>query len=200
MVVKKALLSLSLLLITAHTCTIEVTNQAIAQQALNTSQAVIMFSTPTCGPCEKVKPMYESMSYPSVALYYASFGANIRAADELARQFNIRSFPTFLFLRNGQEVDRLIAGTENFQSRFAGKINSVFTTSGPTVTQKRERPATTTVPYQPKQKRQRRTSRRSRRARHTKKKKSMCACRTGCQCKKDPSMKGNCACGPECAC
>ena len=60
-----------------------------------------------CGPCRMVSPVIDEL-----AEEYAGevvFGKlNVDENPELAKRFNIMGIPTILFIKNGQEADRLI--------------------------------------------------------------------------------------------
>lgn len=59
-----------------------------------------------CGPCSQMRPIIETISEenPNIAIAECDIDEN----PEIAINYGIRSVPTFLFFRNGQEVDRVI--------------------------------------------------------------------------------------------
>lgn len=62
---------------------------------------ILYFSTTWCGPCKAMAPVVAE----------ASQTINIEKVDaeqnpQLSAQYNIRTVPTFIFLKNGQEVGR----------------------------------------------------------------------------------------------
>jgi len=68
--------------------------------------AVLEFGSPGCGYCRAVEPLAAAAfaTHPGVRL--------IRIEDargrRLGRSFNIKLWPTFIFLRNGREAVRLV--------------------------------------------------------------------------------------------
>ena len=68
---------------------------------------VFYFTADWCQPCKKVKPIVEEMKKE---------GFNFQIIDvdyeqELVKQFEIKSVPTFILLKEGKEINR-ITGTK----------------------------------------------------------------------------------------
>jgi thioredoxin len=62
---------------------------------------IIYFSAEWCGPCKNFKPIMESVSN-SIPVQFVDVDQN----PTLAAQYNIRSIPTLIFLKDGQEVNK----------------------------------------------------------------------------------------------
>jgi thioredoxin len=62
---------------------------------------IIYFSSTWCGPCKNFKPIMESVSN-SIPVQFIDVDQN----PTLAAQYNIRSIPTLIFLKDGQEVNK----------------------------------------------------------------------------------------------
>jgi thiol-disulfide isomerase/thioredoxin len=65
------------------------------------------FSSPTCGPCEQMKPTIERLR---------SAGYPIRPVDtttepQLAAQYNVTQVPCFILVADGRELERIVGGT-----------------------------------------------------------------------------------------
>ena len=70
---------------------------------------VVDYWAPWCGPCIKMKPVYEKVAQEFAGA--AQFGAlNVDENPKTSEKFNIRSIPTFIIYKNGKEVDRVIGG------------------------------------------------------------------------------------------
>lgn len=72
-----------------------------------TSRLAILYFTATwCGPCRFVSPLYTSLAgkYPNVVF----LKADIDEAKDVAALWNISSVPTFFFIRNGKELDKVV--------------------------------------------------------------------------------------------
>ena len=64
---------------------------------------IIYFSAPWCGPCKNFKPIMENVSN-SIPVRFINVDEN----PQLATQYNVRSVPMLVFLKNGQEADKTI--------------------------------------------------------------------------------------------
>lgn len=67
-------------------------------------KTVFYFTADWCNPCKKVKPIVEEMKRE---------GSNFQMIDvdyeqELVKQFEIKSVPTFILLEDGKEINRII--------------------------------------------------------------------------------------------
>jgi thioredoxin len=62
---------------------------------------IIYFSSTWCQPCKNFKPIMESVSN-SIPVQFVDIDQN----PTLAAQYNIRSIPTLIFLKDGQEVNK----------------------------------------------------------------------------------------------
>ncbi|CED83891.1 Thioredoxin [Phaffia rhodozyma] len=66
---------------------------------------VVDFHATWCGPCHAIAPVFEKLAkqYPTTTFVKVDTDAN----RSVASRFSISAMPTFVFLRNGKEVDRL---------------------------------------------------------------------------------------------
>ena len=62
---------------------------------------ILYFSATWCGPCKNFKPIMESVSN-SIPVQFIDVDQN----PTLSAQYNIRSIPTLVFLKNGQEINK----------------------------------------------------------------------------------------------
>ena len=62
---------------------------------------ILYFSSTWCGPCKNFKPIMESVSN-SIPVQFVDIDQN----PALATQYNIKSIPTLIFLKNGQEINK----------------------------------------------------------------------------------------------
>ena len=77
---------------------------------------IIYFSAEWCGPCKNFKPIMESVS-ASIPVQFVDVDEN----PQLSAQYNIRSIPTLIFLKDGQEVHR--ANGAKTKEQLQGLIN-----------------------------------------------------------------------------
>ena len=64
---------------------------------------ILYFSAPWCGPCRNFKPIMESVSNSMTVRFI-----NVDENPQLAAQYNVRSVPMLVFLKDGQEADKTI--------------------------------------------------------------------------------------------
>jgi thioredoxin-like negative regulator of GroEL len=68
---------------------------------------VLFFNATWCGPCRQMKPIVKSLRHQG----YHLRDVDVDRHRELAEKYGIRSVPTFVFLENGNEVNRFSGGT-----------------------------------------------------------------------------------------
>jgi thioredoxin 1 len=62
---------------------------------------ILYFSSTWCGPCKNFKPIMESVSN-SIPVQFIDVDQN----PTLSAQYNIKSIPTLVFLKDGQEINK----------------------------------------------------------------------------------------------
>ena len=102
---------------------ITITTQNYDEITTNSSLTVIDFWATWCGPCKRLAPIIEELAseYEGKAVVGK---CEVEENDELAEKFNIMNVPTVVFIKNGEEVDRLTGlSTKNV---YQEKINSLL--------------------------------------------------------------------------
>lgn len=71
---------------------------------------VVEFGTPWCGHCQRAQPLIEAALAPRADVQHIKVedGAEVR----IGRTFGVKLWPTLVFLKNGQEVARLVRPQE----------------------------------------------------------------------------------------
>eukprot|EP00574_Skeletonema_japonicum_P005652 CAMPEP_0201729166 /NCGR_PEP_ID=MMETSP0593-20130828/18179_1 /ASSEMBLY_ACC=CAM_ASM_000672 /TAXON_ID=267983 /ORGANISM="Skeletonema japonicum, Strain CCMP2506" /LENGTH=159 /DNA_ID=CAMNT_0048221465 /DNA_START=71 /DNA_END=550 /DNA_ORIENTATION=+ len=79
----------------------------IQSAALQNKLTIIDFTATWCGPCKAIAPVYKELS--------EEFGSNaqfikvdVDVNPEAAQKFGVSAMPTFVFIKGGEVVDRLM--------------------------------------------------------------------------------------------
>ncbi|MBN1792803.1 thioredoxin [Candidatus Woesearchaeota archaeon] len=84
--------------------------------------AVIDFYADWCGPCKIMAPAFEKVGKEVKNIEF--FRVNVDDNQEAADAFGIRSIPTIIFLKDGQELDRIIGVMP--EAVFKSKVEKAF--------------------------------------------------------------------------
>eukprot|EP00587_Corethron_hystrix_P010788 CAMPEP_0113308042 /NCGR_PEP_ID=MMETSP0010_2-20120614/6639_1 /TAXON_ID=216773 ORGANISM="Corethron hystrix, Strain 308" /NCGR_SAMPLE_ID=MMETSP0010_2 /ASSEMBLY_ACC=CAM_ASM_000155 /LENGTH=214 /DNA_ID=CAMNT_0000163005 /DNA_START=139 /DNA_END=783 /DNA_ORIENTATION=+ /assembly_acc=CAM_ASM_000155 len=70
------------------------------------SLIIIDFTASWCGPCQMVAPYYEELSeaFPDVIF----LKVDVDECQDIAMQYDVSAMPTFVFLKGGEVVDRMM--------------------------------------------------------------------------------------------
>lgn len=67
---------------------------------------MVDFFSPTCGPCQTMMPIVDSMARDLINKYIIA-KVNTSTNQQIATFFNIRGVPSFMFFKNGNLVDQV---------------------------------------------------------------------------------------------
>ena len=94
---------------------------ALAKAAKEGKQVFVDCYTSWCGPCKKLSPTLDEVS--------EEFGdrvnivkVDVDESEDLAMTYGIRSVPTVLFFKNGQQVDKFVGALP--KSEIVSKIEN----------------------------------------------------------------------------
>ena len=66
-------------------------------------KTVFYFTADWCNPCKKVKPIVEEMKREGFTFQMI----DVDYEQELVKQFEVKSVPTFILLEDGKEINRI---------------------------------------------------------------------------------------------
>ncbi len=102
---------------------IEITDENFASEVAKGMPVIIDFWATWCGPCRRLAPVIEELAaqYDGKVIIGK---CDIEENTELTDKFGIMNVPTVVFLKDGQEADRLVgvAGKNIYED----KINSLL--------------------------------------------------------------------------
>lgn len=101
---------------------IELTDANFEELALKSDKPVMVdFWAEWCGPCRMVGPLVEELSneYEGKAVVGK---VNVDHNPAISAKYGIRSIPTILFLKNGEQVDKSVGAVP--KSQLADKLNA----------------------------------------------------------------------------
>lgn len=80
--------------------------------AAKTSRLAILYFTATwCGPCRVIAPVFSSLAsnYPKAVF----LKVDIDEVRDAAAEWNISSVPSFFFVKNGKEIDKIVGADKS---------------------------------------------------------------------------------------
>jgi thioredoxin 1 len=99
---------------------IAVTKDNFEKEVLKSTKPVIIdIYAVWCGPCQQVKPIFESLSKEMPEYVFASI--NVDEARDLAIQYGVTSIPTFIFIKDGELKGKEVGplGKDGMKERIA---------------------------------------------------------------------------------
>ncbi len=101
-----------------------VSDQEFAQVVLQADELVLVdFWATYCAACRMVAPVVDELA-TDYAGKAAIVKVNVDDNPEYATQYQVRRTPTFIFFRNGQEVDRIVGAGKKPQ--YSTKLDALL--------------------------------------------------------------------------
>ncbi|MBU1863531.1 MAG: thioredoxin [Candidatus Omnitrophica bacterium] len=102
---------------------IEATEKDFTQLVDTTLPIVIDFWAEWCSPCKRLTPVIEELA-AEMDGQVKFIKINVDNNQEIASQYQVMSIPTLIFLKNGQEVDRMVGAAG--KDSLVKKIKTLF--------------------------------------------------------------------------
>lgn len=73
---------------------------------------IINFTATWCGPCKMMKPILDEIQgeYPDLVIHKT----DIDVETDKVKEYNVQSVPTYVILKDGVEIDRVIGAKPKF--------------------------------------------------------------------------------------
>ena len=87
--------------------TLEEVQEILARAAADSWLVVIDFSATWCGPCKAIAPFFQELcqTTPEGVIFVK---VDVDENPETAAEYSVSAMPTFVFIKNGEVVDRLM--------------------------------------------------------------------------------------------
>lgn len=72
---------------------------------LGSGICAVEFSAEWCGPCKRMEPTVEKLESEFKSAVF--FSVDVDDVPSIAQKYKIRTLPTFLVLKDGQEINRI---------------------------------------------------------------------------------------------
>lgn len=92
------------------------------KQMVQQGKVVLDFYADWCSPCRMMEPVLEKMKNEFNEVNF--FKVNVDSNQQAASTYEIRSIPTIVFLKDGQEADRVVGLVA--EDDFKKKIKEAF--------------------------------------------------------------------------
>lgn len=88
---------------------------------------VIDFAASWCGPCRMMEPAVSAMASKFADVEFAKI--DVDELSDVAREFSVQAMPTFVLVKKGKEVDRIVGAKKDELERKVQKHRALMASS-----------------------------------------------------------------------
>lgn len=90
---------------------LKLNHENFEEEVLKSKKTVLIdFFADWCGPCKMMSPIVEAIAEENPAIKVGKI--NVDEEEELAIQYQVMSIPTFLIIKNGEVVDKIVGAVD----------------------------------------------------------------------------------------
>ena len=90
---------------------LKVNHENFEEEVLKSEKTVLIdFYADWCGPCKMMSPVIEAIAKENSNIKVGKI--NVDEEEELAIQYQVMSIPTFLIIKNGEVVDKIVGAVD----------------------------------------------------------------------------------------
>ncbi|KAL3723238.1 hypothetical protein ACJRO7_035424 [Eucalyptus globulus] len=94
----------------------------------DTSQLMVIdFAASWCGPCRMMEPAVSAMASKFADVEFAKI--DVDELSDVAREFGVQAMPTFVLVKKGKEVDRIVGAKKDELERKVQKHRALMASS-----------------------------------------------------------------------
>ncbi|KAL8517011.1 hypothetical protein ACS0TY_015301 [Phlomoides rotata] len=101
-------------------------DQKIAEAKQDGKIVIANFSATWCGPCRIISPFFVELSEKHPSIVFLTI--DVDQLTEFSTSLDIKATPTFFFLKDGQQIDKLVGANK---PELEKKLISVLDSEGP---------------------------------------------------------------------
>ncbi|XP_009337790.2 thioredoxin H9-like isoform X1 [Pyrus x bretschneideri] len=106
--------------------TTEAWDQKMEEAKKDGKVVIANFSATWCGPCKIIAPLYRELSEQYTSLMFLV--VDVDELTDFSTSWDIKATPTFFFLRDGQQIDKLVgANKPELQKKIVSVVESIET-------------------------------------------------------------------------